>query len=341
MSKYKISGYTTTRNCQSMDYPFIEAIKSHLDFCDEVVVADSSDGNDKTQQMLEELMEEHSHLKVYNVDVDWNAPNHGIYDGKMKAVARSMCENEFLWQFDVDEIAEENVRPKIESLLEQAASHMDTTPIIALPVIEYWGSKNKVRVDINPWKPRLSKNLPNITHGIPKHLRKFENGLLYAKHGTDGCDYIDSKTAVPIPFSNFANMEIQQLQRKAMTDKNAANDYRNWFNMIASHLPTIHHFSWYSIESKILKFKNFWNDSWLTLYNEKKPEGWNPFFLERSLQDVSDEEIKTLARKLETETGGHIFHKPWDGSKINYVTLECDIPSIIKEWCEKHDKNKL
>lgn len=336
----KISGYTTTRNCHLMDYPFVESIKSHLDFCDEVIVADSSDGNDKTQEILEDLMKEYSHLTVYHVDVDWNAPNHGIYDGKMKAVARSMCEGDYLWQFDVDEIAEENIRSKIEGLLQQAGPHMNKTPIIALPVVEYWGSKDKVRIDVNPWKWRLSKNLPNITHGIPKHLRKYENGLLYAKHGCDGCEYIDSNTGAVIPFSNFQTVEVQQLQQKAKYDKNAANDYRNWFNMIVSHLPTVHHFSWYSIESKILKFKNFWNNSWLSLYNEKKPEGWNPFFENKSLKDVTEKEIKELSNRLSKETGGHIFHKPWDGSKINHVTLECDIPPIIKEWCEKHDKKK-
>lgn len=336
MSKYKISGYTTTRNVVQMDYPFVEAIESLLDFCDEVVVADSSDGSDGTLEKLEELMDKHDKLRVVHVDVPWDAPNHGIYDGQMKAVARSKCTGDYLWQLDVDEVVEPNCRTKIESLLDQAAQFMDQSPVIALPVVEYWGSKDKVRIDVNPWKWRLSKNLPHVTHGIPKTHRKVVDGLLYAKKGTDGCDYIHAETGDIIPFSNFVDPKVEQIRRMAITDSNAAHEYQVWFNMVASHLPVTHHFSWYSIESKILKFKHFWNNSWLSLYNEQKPEGWNPFFANKSLDEVTDEEVKELANKLKTETGGHIFHTPWNGSKTNHVTLECEIPDSMKDWCERH-----
>lgn len=338
VERMKISGYTTTRNVIQMDYPFAEAIESLLDFCDEVVVADSSDGSDGTIDALEALMDKHPNLKVVHVDVPWDAPNHGIYDGQMKAVARSKCTGDYLWQLDVDEIVEPGARQKIEKLLEQAAPFMDQSPIIALPVVEYWGSKDKVRIDVNPWKWRLSKNLPYITHGIPKHLRKVENGLLYAQKGTDGCDYIHAETGEIVPFSNFVTAEVEMLRRKAVTDEAAARDYQMWFNMINSHLPVTHHFSWFSIESKILKFKHFWNDSWLSLYNEKRPDGWNPFFANKSLDEASVEEIKALGKKLATETGGHIFHTPWNGTKTNHVTLECDIPPVIKDWCKKHSQ---
>lgn len=332
----KISGYTTTRNVIEMDYPFEEAIRSMLAFCDEVVVGDSSDKDDGTMAKLEEMMEEFDHLFVYHVDVPWDAPNHGIYDGQMKALARSKCTGDFLWQQDVDEIAEEGIREKIEKLLEQAAPHMDQAPVICLPVVEYWGSLDKVRVDVNPWKWRLSKNLPNITHGIPKQLRKVEDGLLYAKRGTDGCDYVDKDTGDIIPSTNFMTADVEKIRRLAVDDKEAAHKYQVWFNMMADHLPTVYHFSWFSIKSKILKFKHFWNGSWLSLYNEKKQQGWNPFFADKSLEVVSEKEIKELAKKLATETGGHIFHQPWDGRKINHVKLEVQPPEIIKDWCKRH-----
>lgn len=332
----KLSGYTTTRNCLQMCYPFVEAIESLLDFCDEVIVADSSDGSDKTVEVLETLMEKHEKLHVVHVDVPWNAPNHGVYDGQMKALARTKCTGDYLFQLDVDEIVEPNARHKIEKLIDQASPYMDQSPIIALPVIEYWGSKDKVRIDVNPWKWRLSKNLPYITHGIPRHLRKIENGLLYAQKGCDGCEYIHTETGEIIPFSNFVTAEVEALRRKAITDEAAARDYQIWFNMVNSHLPVVHHFSWFSIENKILKFKYFWNKSWLSLYNEKKPEGWNPFFSDISLDNVSDEVIKALAKKLATETGGHIFHQPWPGNKTNHVTLEAEIPAIIQPWCDQY-----
>jgi len=332
----KISGYTTIRNAAKMNYPFVESIESLLDFCDEVVVADSSDNSDNTLETLNLLAKKHDKLKVFHVNVPWDAPNHGVYDGQMKAVARSKCTGDYLWQQDLDEVVDAGSRSKIEDLIEKAAPFMEQAPIICLPVIEYWGSRGKSRIDVNPWKWRLSKNLPYITHGIPVQLRKWENGLLYAKPGTDGCDYIHKDTGEVIPASNFMNAEVEQLRYDALTNPESAKKYGIFLSMVCETLPYVHHYSWYSIEGKILKFKYFWNDSWLSLYNEKKSDGWNPFFADKSLEQVSDKEIKALAKKLEAETGGHIFHKPWNGERINHFVFEKSHPKIIENWCKNN-----
>ena len=217
MTLFKISGYTTCRNCIEMDYPFEEAIQSMLTFCDEVVVVDSSDKDDGTMAKLEELMDEFEHLFVYHVDVPWDAPNYGIYDGQTKALARSKCTGDYLWQQDVDEIAEEGMREKLEKLLEQAAPFMDQAPVICLPVVEYWGGFDKVRVDVNPWKWRLSRTLENITHGIPLEFRLTDDsGNLYARPGTDGCDYIDADPHHVIPHASFYTGDIHALRVQAL-----------------------------------------------------------------------------------------------------------------------------
>ena len=46
----KVSGYTTTYNCIEMDYPYLTALESLAEFCDELCVADagSSDGTLET-----------------------------------------------------------------------------------------------------------------------------------------------------------------------------------------------------------------------------------------------------------------------------------------------------
>ena len=332
----KISGYLTCRNAAQMNYPFVESIKSLLDFCDEVIVADSSDGGDDTLNILKSLADKHSKLKVYHVNVPWDAPNHGVYDGQMKAMARSKCTGDYLWQSDLDEVVDAGSRKKIEDLLEKAGPTMEQVPILCLPVVEYWGPNGKSRIDVNPWKWRLSKNLPYITHGIPANLRKWENGLLYAKQGTDGCDYIHKTTGEVIPSANFMNAEIEQMRREAINNSEVAKKYSIWFSMVCEALPYVHHYSWYSISGKILKFKNFWNNSWLSLYNEKKPEGWNPFFANKSLKEVSEQEIIALGEKLEAETGGHIFHAPWNGTKINHFTFDKKHPTNMKNWCKKN-----
>lgn len=331
----KISGYMTTRNAAQMGYPFIETLKSLDAVVDEIVVCDSSDGQDDTSLKLTEFATDAkaSVLQIRPDDIDWSAPNHGIYDGITKGKARAACTGDYLIQMDADEILV-TTREQLEYTIHAAFDDNDTE-LFNLPVVEYWGSEGKVRVDVNPWKWRISKNVPHITHGIPGSARKFENGLMYAHHGTDGCDYIHTENLSVIPPLGFMSPQVELVRRQAVTDAGQAQVYEQWFNKKVKRLPTIFHFSWWSVYQKMLKYKLFWNDSWISLYNEQRPAGYNPFF-NKPFSEVSDQEMIDTARKLEKETGGHIFHKPWDGSKTNHVIIKQDIPEVIKPWCEQY-----
>lgn len=329
----KISGYTTTRNCIEMNYPFRESIRSMLDFCDEVVVADSTDHDDGTIEALQELMDEFPQLNVVHVDVDYSAPNFGVWDGKMKAIARENCseDSDYLWQFDVDEVVQKGIRPQIEEFISNTFQKFNNIQLVALPVVEYWGSKGKVRVDVNPWKWRLSVNDRNITHGIPAQLRHYKDGLLYAKHGTDGCDYIFQDGSI-VPCSHFMTKEIEVLRRTALNGDNVAvKQYEQWFNEVVKNLPTVYHFSWYSIEDKIKKWTKFWNKFWVSLYGEQddKPAGWNPF-LDQPIETITEDQIKLYSEVLETYTGGHIFHTRWNFTKTPSVNIDQPIPEFIQ-----------
>lgn len=332
----KISGYTTSRNAIEMGYPIQECILSMLDFCDEVIVADSSDGTDGTLEFLEELMDIHDKLEVVHVDVDYTAPNHAIWDGKMKAVARAQCTGDYLWQQDLDEIVPPGQRQKIEYIASNTLANDTRIPVVALPVVEYWGSQGKVRVDVNPWKWRLSKNDPNVTHGIPIHLRKWEDGLLYAMPGTDTCDYIYKDSGKVAPCGQFMTNDVDVIRRAALNgDEKSLETYEAWFNKVANQLPTVYHFSWWSVAWKVRNYKKFWNKFWQSMYNEDRPEGYNPFF-SQPLEEISDEQIKLYAKIIEENTGGHIFHKPWVYTQTPSVKINQPVPEIMKEWQAKH-----
>jgi len=335
----KLSGYTYVKNAVEMNYPFEASIRSMLDCCDEVVVIDASTVEDGTSKALLELVREFpENLNVYEyAEIDWTAANHGIWDGKLKAIARSQCSGDFLFQLDSDEIIEENARPKIDHLLGQL-NQLQSVPIVAIPIVEYWGSSGKVRIDVNPWKWRISKNDPNITHGIPANLRKLDpqSGLLYALQGTDGCDYIYEDSGQVVPFANFMNNDVEVLRRHAVLDESTAQTYEQWFNIVTTELPTIYHYSWWSVYQKIKKYDKYWNAHWISLYGDKRPQGWNPFFEGKSLNDVTDQEMIDMARKLESETSGHIFHTAWTGTKTNSVTINKPMPKWIVKWAEEN-----
>ena len=169
-----IGAYTTTYNCISQGYPFEESILSLLCNFDDVIVVDAG-STDGTWERLQEI----EGIRAYQHCVDFEHPRWAIHsDGDLKTIPRKYVTADWCWQMDVDEIIHDDVRPKIQKLLQVVPkSHS----LVSLPVVEYWGSTNKVRVDVNPWKWRLSRNFDKIIHVIPKELRiKDHDGYLYA-----------------------------------------------------------------------------------------------------------------------------------------------------------------
>jgi hypothetical protein len=187
-----------------------------------------------------------------------------------------------------------------------------------LPVIEYWGSEDKVRIDVNPWKWRLSRNKPNITHGIPRELRLTDDdGNLYAAPGTDGCDYIDADTYERIAHASFYTNEIHNVRIMAVQgNEQALSSYSEWFNNLVDVMPSVKHYSWLDIERKIKTYKNYWQQHWESLYDIKQEDtADNNMFFDKPWAEVSDEEIAVLAKDLATKTGGHVFHSKIDWDK--------------------------
>lgn len=329
----KISGYTYVKNAVDMDYPFVESITSHLNFCDEVVVVDASDKDDGTRAALMALKAKYPQkLKVLEVEMDWTVPNYGIYDGVLKQTAREGCTGEFLWQFDTDEFVNAEDRPILESVIGQAGN-LEQTPVLCLPIVEYWGGFDKVRTDVNFWKWRVSRNHPEVVHGIPVTHRQVKNGMVYAKPGTDTCDYIVKSQGLPVPNLNFVNSNIDAMRQQATFDEKARVEYEKWANQMVYALPTVYHLSWFSIKSKIEKYRDFFGDFWKAMYGDER--NTNMFF-EVPWAEVTPEMIDAKAKELRDGTGGWVFHSPWNGTRINHIKINRKPPEVVNDWCNKH-----
>ena len=221
---------------------------------------------------------------------------------------------------DVDEVIEGDQREKLQRLLQTATK---TNDIIALPVVEFWGSSGKVRIDVNPWKWRVSRNHEHITHGIPSELRfKDEEGNVYAGRGTDSCDYIHVDTYGRLPHSTFYDETAHEIRLKALSgDETAIKVFEDWMNQIVELLPTVYHYSWYDIERKITSYKTHWGKFWKSMYNlDTEDTAENNVCFDKPWAEVTDDDIKILAQRLEEEKGGHIFHKK--------VDWNVEVPSI-------------
>lgn len=365
--RFTISGYTTTYNCVTQEYPFQQCIKSMLEFCDEVCIVDGGSTDQTFDDLvflaypqvdiatLEDLRfasclssefefpNEFGHSKPINRDPkirvkiirrDWSHPRHAVFDGMQKAEARKMCTGDFCWQMDADEVVHQSDAKKIHELADKFPPNVN---ILALPVIEFWGGPRRIRMDVNPAKWRLSRNLPNITHGIPKNLRRQdENGDTYSLEGSDGCDMIDASTYEVLPHTSFYPPEADNIRRIALQgNEQARAEYEKWFNQVINKVPSVFHYSWFNIERKIRLYKNYWQSHWESLYKpsvgvgstyekasqmvdrihtlKRDEEIANNMFFNCPWLEVTDEMIVDKAKQLAIETGGHIFHTKWTG----------------------------
>jgi ADP-heptose:LPS heptosyltransferase/glycosyltransferase involved in cell wall biosynthesis len=312
----KISGYTTVYNCEKLGIPYIPAIKSMLGFCDEVVVVDGC-SDDGTYEKLQELVAQDARVKVYQNPFDWTEP--GV-DGLQKAFARAVCENEFLWQQDADEIVHEDDYNKIKLITKRFPTSHD---ILHLPVIELWGSSTEVTARRHCWKWRMSKNNPQITHGInaAARLTDEKTGKIYAKEGmSDGCEYVDLVTNQMMPHTGFYNDQIDAA-RKFMPDH-----YSVGINEVFDKLPSVWHTSWMDIDNKInqLKKGGTWDKLWSLLYQKES--------MERFPGVETAEQVKELSKKL-LDQGGE------DNDEVKYkFAITKQPPKLLTEWIDSRKK---
>jgi len=332
MMEYRptISGYTTVYNASSQGYPFVQSIKSMLDFCDEVCVVDGG-STDGTWETVLELCQADPRVKSKRVARDWNHPRFAVFDGMQKAEARAMCTSEFCWQMDCDEVVHESDSKKIFELCRKFPNGVD---IISLPVVEYWGGPDKVRADIMPWKWRISRNSPNITHGIPAELRKLDNdGNVYAAAG-DGCDMIDKNSGERIPHISFYTSEVDAARRAAVVgNEQALVQYQNWFNNVVESLPGVFHYSWYDIERKIKLYKNYWTKHWESISGKTYVDtAESNMMFNVPWSQVTDQMIKERATELAQKLGGWIWHSKWDGvQKTHHIVVNKSQPKWMLE----------
>lgn len=327
--KASISGYTTTLNCVKQQYPFEQSIKSMLTFCDEVCVVDGG-SSDETWNILTQLASNEPRLIIKQNKVDTTNPKFAVFDGKQKALARLLCTKEFCWQMDSDEIVHEDDAKRIPDLCRSMPSGAD---ILALPVIEYWGGPDKVRLDIQPWKWRLSRNKPNITHGIPKELRLIdENGELYAAEGTDGCDMIDSESFERLPHISFYTPDVENARRVAMLGNEQARlEYEQWFNQAINGLPSVFHYSWYDLGRKIRLYRDYWSNHWNSLYGKSMNDTVeNNMMFDVPWSQVTEQMIDERAELMANKLGGWIWHRKWDGkTSTGHITINRSQPKIM------------
>lgn len=323
----KLSGYTTCWNGIERDYPLVPCIEQLLSFCDELVVADGG-SRDGSLEFLRAWQARDPRLRIVEHPVDMTNPRWALdADGKLKAHARAACEGAFCFQADLDEIAADDAGPKIRAICDRwPEGRAGDEIVVALPFVEYWGSLDTVRADIPVCFPRLSRNSPNTTHGVPRRARRFDRNseLFVAPYASDSCEYIHRVS--------YEALHIVPLFRSPHEDLRAAPLHRSkWqveMNTAIEEHATIFHLSWLDIERKLRHYRDHWPQFHASLFDVSiddcppAPDG-------RPWRQLSDAEIRSAAARFARE-GPRILHGNAEPGPT--ITVGKTPPRVAWDW---------
>ena len=324
-----ISGYTTTFDCLKKRYPFRECIQALLGFCDEVVVVDAG-STDGTIEEMTRISQRESRVKFLVDPVDFAHPRWAIHlDGYLKGKARARCTGVFCWQTDTDEVVPPEDYQKVRLMTQALRPSMAERPVVYMPMVEFWGSFDRIRADFFSWKPRLSVNHPDIVHGIPlEHQCRDEAGHLYPRpFESDSCNYIwrDSQQGVEtllLSTTDYSKVDLAEYQRD--------------FNQALNILPCVLHVSWCDLRRKIGHYREFWPRFHASMYNlnDSDTAERNVMF-DKPWSEVTDADIAAKAQEL-AELGPRMFHTKMDPRRSgNTMPYGRPIPESLRLWAEQ------
>jgi len=303
----KLDAYTYVLWGNLYKLPYIQMIESIVPIVNNIVVVVDERFSDGTIATLERLCLHHPQIILIKERLDLDDP--GI-DGKTKATARSHCKSDFLIQLDADEIVRLEDLPKIQRLIENFPTNCD---IVNTSVINWFNGDN-LKYSAAGWtKERISRNLPHITHGIPRNHRIQYGQYYQSDKMSDGAGYIDARTGV--------SMQSNSLCVGNVRDKNS---YEN------SDAIFIQHYSWYDVVRK-WKMSPTWHYFWGLLYGYYKNlddytvnrdgdavDFWNPMMQKK-------QSIEELKRSLTNEMREH---------SIRPVPKWVTHPGLMSAWID-------
>lgn len=248
-----LSAYLIIKDGIKYEFPFEKCIEKAAAICDEVVVVDGG-STDGTWEKLQTLGIE----KLSLFEHKWDMNNPTLF-GDEKAYARSKCTSTHLIQLDADEILSEPNPGSIRELIK----YNRYVDVLDLPTINFYGDDQHIRLDPNCWKWRISKNDPNITHGVHAAARELDPETLTVtmdKGKSDGCEYIYEDSLDICEHRIAFPPQLIMLHEQAKKGENQ-KEYVEVLKEVADNYPVIFHYSWMDLDRK-KNNSDFWQKTW-------------------------------------------------------------------------------
>jgi hypothetical protein len=147
----RISGFSFTKNADTLYYPVVESIRSILPVCDEFVIAV---GKGATGDRTRELISSINSQKIRIIDTEWeNLPKgNGHVFGEQTNLALDACTGDWCFYLQSDEAVHERSLPLIRKRCEDLLDDKEVEGFL-FSYKHFWGDYDHYHVS-HKWYPR-------------------------------------------------------------------------------------------------------------------------------------------------------------------------------------------
>jgi hypothetical protein len=306
----KLSGYMYVNYGDAHGLPYVEAAKSLLGFCDEVVVVCGQHQESNTLKKIDDIK-----LKVYKFDINMDDP---LRDGKTKQLARELCTGDIVFQLDADECVHED---SYKLIREHADKWAPQWTCLCYPSVDLYGDAETAVGLSHFWKWRLSLNKSYYGHGVLKASQAKNSKGQDCSLFDDGCVMIDLRTHEAMPYQNYYNAELDMYRT---ADHVSYAKIHN--DVIWRQLPVIWHYGAADIFRKLKMNRDSWAAGWRQLRpdgnaHEVMTYGFDP-------TGMSDEQLEAQVAGLKQEG---LPQPGWWTFKVEQKN-----PALMRGWLETH-----
>jgi len=170
-----ICGHLTITNPLTYGYPFIESIKSFLEFCDEIIVVDGGSTDGSLELITEEFEKPGTYDRVKVIQGEkWPVWYSWDILGRNRTVGFDLCAKEgadWIISFDADYVFHDATIPRFLRFLKESLNHRTPPKAVAIPKFNMMTADRYIAKTRHPFCVN-HRDYPNVGYGMNYKTRR-------------------------------------------------------------------------------------------------------------------------------------------------------------------------